>query len=158
MDEEFYKRQRELMTEVVAGSDVVITTAAVPGRKAPILVTEDMVKGMARGSIIIDLAAEGGGNCELTRPGENVDYNGVTIMGPINLASSIPYHASQMYARNITSFLQNMVKDGEINLDMEDQVIKESLLTHQGEVTNPRVRELLGLEVPAATDDERSGK
>ena len=157
MDEEFYKRQRELMTEVVAGSDVVITTAAVPGRKAPILVTEDMVKGMARGSIIIDLAAEGGGNCELTRPGENVDYNGVTIMGPTNLASSIPYHASQMYARNVTSFLQNMVKDGELNLNMEDQVIKETLLTHQGEVTNPRVRELLGLEVPAAADDERSG-
>ena len=145
MGEDFYKRQRELLANVVADSDVVITTAAVPGRKAPTLITEDMVKAMSPGSVIVDVAAEGGGNCELTKPAETIEEYNVTIMGPTNLASSIPLHASQMYARNQLSFLRNIVKDGELNLDMSDQITRESLLTHNGEVMNNRVREMLGM-------------
>ncbi|MBI2487527.1 MAG: Re/Si-specific NAD(P)(+) transhydrogenase subunit alpha [Deltaproteobacteria bacterium] len=155
MDEEFYRKQRELMSRVVAESDAVISTAAVPGKKAPILVTEDMVKSMRPGSVIIDLAAEGGGNCELTRAGETVEINGVTIIGPINLPSTIPYHASQMYARNLTSFLQNMIKDGKLNLNMQDEIIRETLLTHEGEVVNSQVRELLGLPLLSPKIDEK---
>ncbi|MCH8288292.1 MAG: Re/Si-specific NAD(P)(+) transhydrogenase subunit alpha [Candidatus Marinimicrobia bacterium] len=156
MGEEFYSRQREMMIKVVAGSDVVITTAAIPGKKSPMLVTEEMVKGMAPGSIIIDLAAEGGGNCELTKAGETIDAHGVTIMGPVNIASTIPYHASQMYAKNLTSFLQNLVENGEINLNLEDPIISDTLLTHEGEVVNPQVRELLGLSVSAQSTEDRS--
>ncbi|CAI8038137.1 NAD(P) transhydrogenase subunit alpha part 1 [Geodia barretti] len=151
MGEEFYKRQRELLSNVVADSDVVITTAAVPGRKAPILITEEMVKAMNPGSVIVDVAAEGGGNCELTKPAETVEQYNVTIMGPTNLASSIPLHASQMYARNQLSFLRNIVKDGDLNLDMSDQITRDSLLTHNGEVVNNRVREMLGM---SPLDDE----
>lgn len=156
MGEEFYSRQREMMIKVVAESDVVITTAAIPGKKSPMLVTEEMVKGMAPGSIIIDLAAEGGGNCELTKAGETIDVHGVTIMGPVNIASTIPYHASQMYAKNLTSFLQNLVENGEINLNLEDQIINDTLLTHEGEVVNPQVRELLGMSVSAQSTEDRS--
>lgn len=152
MDEDFYRRQRELMIKVIAESDVVITTAAVPGKKSPVLVTKEMVGAMRHGSVIVDLAAEGGGNCELTEPGEEVISDGVTILGPLNLPSTIPYHASQMYARNLTSFLQNLVKDGEVNLNLEEQIVKESLLTHQGEVTNARVRDLLGLPASATSE------
>jgi NAD(P) transhydrogenase subunit alpha len=150
MDEEFYRRQREKMMQVVAENDVVITTAAVPGKKAPILITEEMVKKMRPGSVIVDLAAEGGGNCELTRPGETIEIHGVTIMGPINLPSTIPYHASQMYARNITAFLQNLMSNSNPRLNLEDQIIRDTLLTHQGEVVNPQVRELLGLPASSA--------
>jgi NAD(P) transhydrogenase subunit alpha len=149
MGEEFYRKQRELMTRVVAENDVVITTAAVPGKKAPILVTTDMLKGMAPGSVVVDLAAERGGNCEATKPGEVVEVHGVTVLGPLNVATTIPYHASQMYARNVTTFLGSMLKDGEINIDMEDEVIAETLVTRDGDVVNPRVREVLGL---AASD------
>jgi len=156
MGDEFYRRQREMMTNVVAESDVVITTAAVPGKKAPILLTEKMVQRMRLGSVIIDLAAEGGGNCELTRPGDTVEAHGVTILGPINLPSTVPYHASQMYSRNITAFLQNLVKDGELRLNLEDQIIRDTLLTHQGEVVNPQVRELIGLPSSPRLTDERS--
>lgn len=156
LGDEFYQRQREMMMQVVAESDVVITTAAVPGAKAPILITEEMVQGMRLGSVIFDLAAEGGGNCELTRPGERVEAHGVTILGPINIPSTIPYHASQMYARNVTAFLQNLVKEGEVDLNLEDQIIGDTLLTHQGEVVNPRVRELLGLPASSPSADERS--
>ena len=156
MDEEFYRRQRELMMQVVTDSDVVITTAAIPGAKSPILVTEQMVKGMRPGSVIVDLAAEGGGNCELTRPGENIEVDGVTILGPINLPSTIPYHASQMYAKNISTFLGGLVKDGVLNIDLEDQVVRDTLLTHEGEVFNPRVRERLGLTNSATSTDEGS--
>ncbi len=145
MGDEFYRRQRAMMAQVVAESDVVITTAAVPGKSAPILITEEMVQKMAPGSIIVDLAAEGGGNCELTRAGETLEAHGITILGPVNLPSTIPYHASQMYAKNLTAFLQNMVKDGELDLNFEDPILQDSLLTHQGEVVHPRVRELLGL-------------
>ena len=157
LGDEFYRRQREMMMQVVAESDVVITTAAVPGAKAPILITKEMVQGMRPGSVIFDLAAEGGGNCEFTRPGETVEVHGVTILGSINIPSTIPHHASQMYARNVTAFLQNLVKDGELHLNLEDQIIGDTLLTHQGEVVNPRVRELLGLPDSSPSADERSG-
>jgi H+-translocating NAD(P) transhydrogenase subunit alpha len=144
-DEAFYAKQRELLGQVIAETDAVITTAVVPGKKAPVLVTEAMVKGMAPGSVILDLAAERGGNCELTRPGDTVVVHNVTIIGPINLASSAPYHASQMYARNLTSYLTNLVKDGKVCPPESDEIIQETLLTHGGEVLNARVREMLGL-------------
>ena len=155
MGEDFYRRQREMMTTVVAESDVVITTAAIPGKKSPILITELMVQGMRPGSIIVDLAAEGGGNCELTRPGERVEHNGILVLGPLNLASTLPYHASQMYARNVTSFVKNLVEDGEIRLNLEDPIIRDTLLTHRGEVVNPRVRELVGMPGSAAAIEEK---
>ena len=145
MDEAYYERQRELMMRAISDSDVVITTAAVPGRRAPVLVSEQMVREMRPGSVIVDLAAETGGNCELTQPGEDVTVAGVKILGPVNLPSSVPYHASQMYARNIAAFLKLIVRDGELQLDMDDAVVRDTLLTHEGEVVNPRVRELLSL-------------
>jgi NAD(P) transhydrogenase subunit alpha len=149
MGDDFLKKQRELMTQVVKENDVVITTAAIPGKKSPVLITEDMVKGMQPGSVIVDFAAERGGNCELTKAGEVVVYNDVKILGPINIPAMVPYHASQMYARNVVTFIQNMVKDGEVNIDMEDEIIRESLVTSGGDVVNPRVREILGM---AASD------
>ncbi|MBI3765651.1 MAG: NAD(P)(+) transhydrogenase (Re/Si-specific) subunit alpha, partial [Ignavibacteriales bacterium] len=145
MDEEFYRRQREMMKQVVGESDVVISTAAVPGKKAPILITQEMVQGMKPGSVVVDLAAESGGNCELTRPGETVEAHGVTILGPVNLPSTVPYHASLMYAKNISAFLLNLVKDGGLHLDFEDQIIRDTLLTYNGEVVNAQMREMLGL-------------
>jgi NAD(P) transhydrogenase subunit alpha len=149
-DEAFYAKQRDLLGNVIAESDAVITTAAVPGKKAPVLVTEAMVKRMPPGSVILDLAAERGGNCELTRPGEEILAHGVTIIGPINLASGAPYHASQMYAKNLTTFLQNLVKDGKVRPPESDEIIRETLLTQGGEVVNARVRESMGLPVPVA--------
>ena len=149
MGEEFYKRQRELMARVAAECDVVITTAAVPGRKAPILVTAEMVRGMQTGSVIVDLAAERGGNCELTQPGEIVSEGGVTILGPLNLAATVPYHASQMYAKNLTTLVQLMVKEGKLELDLEDEVIRDTMVTHQGEITNARIQEAMGAATPA---------
>ncbi len=143
-DEAFYRRQRELMARVVAESDVVITTAVVPGKKAPVLITAEMVRSMAPGSVIVDLAAERSGNCELTRPDETVVKHGVTIIGPVNLASTVPYHASQMYARNLTAFFLHLAKSGTIELNLEDEITRETLLTRGGEVVHPRVRELLG--------------
>jgi NAD(P) transhydrogenase subunit alpha len=152
LGEDFYKKQRELMTKVVAENDVVITTAAIPGKKAPILVTEDMIKGMHPGSVIVDLAAERGGNCEGTKAGETVTSHDVKIVGPVNMPAMIPYHASQMYARNVTTFLQNLVKEGEVNINMEDEIIADTLITRDGDVVNGRVREALGLAAkePAA--------
>jgi len=144
-DEAFYAKQRELLGNVIAESDAVITTAAVPGKKAPVLVTEAMVKRMPPGSVILDLAAERGGNCELTQPGERIVAYGVTIIGPINLASDAPYHASQMYAKNLTTFLQVLVKDGKVRPPESDEIIRDTLLTQGGEVVNARVREGLGL-------------
>ena len=140
-DETFYARQRELLTRVVAESDIVITAAVIPGKKSPVLITADMVKGMAPGSVIVDLAAERGGNCELTKTGETVNVYGVTIIGAINLASSVPYHASQMYARNIMTFLLYMVKDGKLQMNMQDEIVRETMITNGGEVVNARVRE-----------------
>ena len=144
-DEAFYAKQRELLGKVVAENDAVITTAVVPGKKAPILLTAEMVKGMAPGSVILDLAAERGGNCELTHPEESYVTHGVTIIGPVNLASGVPFHASQMYARNLTAFLANLVKDGKVQPAESDQIIRETLVAQGGEVVNARVREALGL-------------
>jgi NAD(P) transhydrogenase subunit alpha len=144
-DEAFYAKQRELLARVVAESDVVITTAVVPGKKAPTLVTAEMVKGMAPGSVIFDLAAERGGNCELTRAGQTIVEHGVTIIGPINPASQVPFHASQMYARNLTAFLLNLVKDGKMQLDSQDEIIRDTMLTRGGEIVSARVREFFSL-------------
>ena len=148
--EDFYRRQRELLGKVVAENDVVITAAVIPGKKSPLLVTADMVKGMAPGSVIVDLAAERGGNCELTKPGEEIVVHGVTIIGWFNLASSVPYHASQMYSRNLSAFLMHLVKDGKLSLDTNDEIIRETLLTQGGEVVNKRVREFFSLPALAA--------
>jgi H+-translocating NAD(P) transhydrogenase subunit alpha len=134
-----------LMGRVVAENDVVITTAVVPGKKAPVLVTADMVRSMQPGSVIVDLAADRGGNCELTKPKETIVAHGVTIIGQINLASSVPYHASSLYARNLTAFLQHLVKDGKLNLDMSDEITRETMLTRGGEIVQPRVREFFSL-------------
>jgi len=153
-DETFYNRQRELLGKVVAENDVVITTAVIPGKKSPILVTKEMVAGMKPGSVIVDLASERGGNCELTVNGEKVIEHGVTIIGMINLASTVPYHASQMYARNVTAFLLHLVKDGKLQLNMEDQIVRDTLLTHGGEVVNARLREFYSLPALAVQAQE----
>jgi H+-translocating NAD(P) transhydrogenase subunit alpha len=145
MGEDFYRRQRELLTEVIREQDVLITTAAVPGKKAPVLVTAEMASAMTPGSVIVDIAAERGGNCELTRPGETVMHRGISILGPLNLASTIPYHASQMYASNVTAFLKLMVQKGELSVNREDEIIRETLVTHGKEVVQQRVAEALGL-------------
>ena len=143
-DEAFYQRQREAMAKVVAGSDIIITTAAIPGRKAPVLITGEMVRGMQPGSAIIDLAAERGGNCELTRADEVVVERGVTILGPTNLPATVPYHASQMYAKNITTFLMHLAnKEGQMNWDLADEITRETLVTHHGEVVHERVKGLV---------------
>jgi NAD(P) transhydrogenase subunit alpha len=150
MGEEFYHRQRELLTNVIREQDVLISTAAVPGKKAPILITAGMASALAPGSVIVDVAAERGGNCELTQPGETVVHQGVTILGPLNLASSAPFHASQMYSSNVISFLKLMLmKDGGLQLNREDEIIRETLVTHANEVVHARVIELLGL-IPVA--------
>lgn len=153
-DETFYQRQRELLAKAVADSDVVITAAVIPGKKPPILVTKDMVASMAPGSVIVDLASERGGNCELTKPGEVTIEHGVTIIGYFNLATGMPYHASQMYARNLTAFLLHLVKDGKLQLNLEDEIVRETLLTKDGEVINARVREFFSLPaLPGATKE-----
>ncbi|MCH8828951.1 MAG: Re/Si-specific NAD(P)(+) transhydrogenase subunit alpha [Planctomycetes bacterium] len=146
MDEEFYRRQRKKMTEVVAETDVVITTAAIPGKPAPVLVTAEMVAGMPNGALIVDLAAERGGNCELTQAGETVIEHGVTILGPTNLPSTIPYHASEMLSRNITTFVASIVKESSIHIDLEDEVLRETCVTADGDVVHPRIRQLLGMD------------
>ena len=144
MDEAFYKKQRELLGNVLKEQNVVITTAAVPGRKAPVLVTKEMAERMLPGSLIVDIAAERGGNCELTRAGETVVHNGVTILGPVNMASMAPQDASQMYATNLIAFLKPMVKDGAIAINREDEIIRETLVTFEGKVVHPKVLEVMG--------------
>ncbi len=144
LGEDFYRRQRELMSLVVSRNDVVITTAAVPGKKAPLLITREMVAGMAPGSVIVDLAAERGGNCESTRPGDTVVEHGVTILGPVNLTSTVPYHASQLYAKNISSFLLHLIKDGELKIDLEDIIIRDTLIMQGGKVVHPKILEIIG--------------
>jgi len=143
LGEDFYRKQRELLMEVVREQDVVITTAAVPGKKAPILITADMVAGMAPGSVVVDLAAERGGNCELTEPGRTIVENGVTIMGPLNVPSSVPYHASQMYSRNLAALLRYLIQEGAVKINLGDEITREALVTHGGEIVNPRVRDLV---------------
>ena len=149
-DESFYAKQRELLGNAVADSDVVITAAVIPGKKSPVLVTKEMVARMAPGSVIVDLAAERGGNCELTKPDEKILVNGVTVIGWFNVAGSAPYHASQMYGRNLTTFLLNMVKDGQLNLNMQDDIVSSTLVTQGGEIVNGRVREFFSLPALAA--------
>jgi len=144
MDEAFYKRQRELLAAVLREQDVVLTTAAVPGHKAPILITGEMLTGMAPGSVIVDLAAERGGNCELTRPGETIIHEGITLLGPLNVPSMVPQHASQMFSSNIAAFVKLLVRDGNVAIDREDEIIRETLVTHEGRVVHPRVLELVG--------------
>ncbi len=143
MDENFYRKQRELMTRVLAESDVVITTAAIPGRKAPLLVTKEMVEGMQPGSVIVDLAAATGGNCELTEADKVAVRHGVTILGPTNLASDLPKDASAMYSKNITTLLLQLLKEGKLVFNMEDEVIAGTLVCREGEVVHPRVKETL---------------
>jgi H+-translocating NAD(P) transhydrogenase subunit alpha len=150
-DETFYQKQRELLGKTVAESDVVISAAVIPGKKSPVLVTKDMVRRMAPGSVIVDLAAERGGNCELTAPGQIVVEHGVTIIGEFNLAAAVPYHASALYARNISAFLQHLVKEGKLRLDLSDEIIRETLVTQDGEVVNARVREFFGLPALQST-------
>jgi len=150
-DESFYAKQRELLGNTVADSDVVITAAVIPGKKSPVLVTKEMVQRMAPGSVIIDLAAERGGNCELTKPDETIVAHGVTLIGEFNLAGTVPYHASQMYARNVTSFLLHLVKEGKVNVNLQDEIIRETLVTHGGEVVSARVREFFSLPALQST-------
>ena len=146
-DESFYRRQREMMLKVVAANDVVITTALIPGKKAPILLTTEMVDAMAPGSVVVDLAAERGGNCELTRPDEIVHHNGVTIVGPSNPPALVPYHASQMYSKNIITFVTHLLgktgaQQSTLPIDTTDEITRETLLTRDGAVVHPRVLEL----------------
>ena len=149
--EEFLRRQREQMGQLIAGNNVVITTAAIPGKKSPILVTEEMVRGMRPGSVIVDLASERGGNCEGSEHGQAVQIDGVTIIGPANIPSTVPHHSSQMLARNVSTFLNELVEDGEIVVNLEDEVISATLVTQHGEVVHPRVREILGLSASPAS-------
>jgi NAD(P) transhydrogenase subunit alpha len=140
----FYGRQQQFLAQVVAGVDVVVTTALIPGKKAPLLLTEEAVLGMQPGAVIVDCAAERGGNCALTRPNRRViTENRVTVLGPTNLASSVPYEASVMYARNMTAFLVHIVRDGRLDIDRDDPIISGALVTRDGEVVNDRVRQAL---------------
>ena len=145
MDEAFYARQRELLGKAIPECQVVITTAAVPGKPAPRLIPAAVARAMAPGSVIVDLAAERGGNCELTRPGERVVENGVTILGPTNLPSEVPYHASEMYARNVTTFLEHLTrKEGGLDLDRDDEIARETRFARGGTIDNARVLQILG--------------
>jgi H+-translocating NAD(P) transhydrogenase subunit alpha len=141
--EEFYRRQQEVMGKVVAAADVVIPTALVPGKRAPVLITEEMVRGMRPGSVIVDLAAEQGGNCALTEPGQEVVKHGVVIVGPLNLPSTLPFHTSQMYARTVFNYLTHLLKDGAVRLDLTDELTRGPLVTHQGEVVHEVVKQAL---------------
>jgi len=146
MGEEFYQKQRELMARVVAENDVVITTAAIPGRQSPLLVTADAVKGMKPGSVIVDLAAERGGNCELSQADQTVVEQGVTILGPTNLPGEVPRDASNMFAKNVATLLLHLCEEGTLELDLEDEITRDTMATHDGQVTNARMRDILGLE------------
>jgi NAD(P) transhydrogenase subunit alpha len=143
MDEEFYRKQRQLLAQVAAENDVVICTAAVPGKRAPLLLSAEAVRGMAPGSVIVDLAAESGGNCELSKPDQTVLDGGVTIIAPSNPASEAPYHASQMYSRNVTTFLLSLVRNGQFSPDLDDEIVRDTLVARDGQVVHPRVRALL---------------
>ncbi len=144
--EEFLRKQREMMTKVVGESDVVITTAAIPGKKSPVLVTEAMVEGMQPGSVIVDLASERGGNCELTEHGKSLVKHDVTIIGPANINSTVAFHSSQVYSKNLVTLLNHLVKEGKMELDLEDEITAGSLVTRDGDVVHDRVRDILGLE------------
>lgn len=156
MGEEFYRKQRALMASVVADCDVVITTAAIPGKQSPLLITAEAVKGMSPGGIIVDLATERGGNCELSQADKRVVEHGVTILGPTNLPSQVPQHASQMYSNNVTKFLLNLVKDGHVELNLDDEIIRDTLVAHGGQLVNARMREILELEPLPEQEPETS--
>jgi NAD(P) transhydrogenase subunit alpha len=141
--EDYKRRQQELIHDHISKTDVVITTALIPGRPAPLLIPTTMVEAMKPGSVIMDLAAENGGNCELTRKDEVIEHNQVTIDGTSNIPGTMPVHASELYAKNIAAFLTYMVKEGELNLDMEDEIISGSLFTHEGEITHEPTREAM---------------
>jgi NAD(P) transhydrogenase subunit alpha len=147
-DDTFYKRQAELLGDQVAQSDVVIAAAVVPGKKSPVLITRDMLRRMAPGSVVVDLAAERGGNCEITRAGEVVEEHGVAVLGSINLASTVPYNASQLYARNVSAFLLHLFRDGKLHTDGDDEITRETLVTQGGQIVNPRLREFFALASP----------
>lgn len=149
-DASFYEKQRELMKSVVAESDIVITTAAIPGKRSPVLITEEMVQAMAPGSVLVDLAAERGGNCELTRADETVVAHGVTILGPTNLPSTVPFHASQLYAKNVVTFVKHLAKEGALDLDVEDEIVRETLVSRAGSIVHARVAGLLEAALVAA--------
>jgi NAD(P) transhydrogenase subunit alpha len=141
--DEFLRKQRELLTDRVAAADVVITTAAIPGRRAPVLVTADMIRGMRPGSVVVDLAADTGGNTELTKAGQVVEVDGVAIDGTTNIPSTVAVHASQLYARNLLNLLQPMLKDGKLELNLEDEVVTGALITQNGEVVNESARKMM---------------
>ena len=140
-DEDFYRRQQEAMGKLLAEFDVVITTAAVPGKRAPVLITEGMVTGMTSGALIVDLAAERGGNCEATEPGETVSVNGVTVMGPVNVPSTIPVHASQMYGQNVSALLLHLLGDDDLVIEPEDEITAAVMVCHDGRIVHPQVLE-----------------
>ncbi|MDJ0787483.1 MAG: Re/Si-specific NAD(P)(+) transhydrogenase subunit alpha [Myxococcota bacterium] len=159
--EEFYAKQRELMAECAARADVVITTALVPGREAPLLITDEAVAGMKPGSIVVDLAAANGGNCAPSKADQEVDVGGVKVLGPTNLPSDLPLNASQMFSKNLVTFLQHLAPEGELVMDLEDEITKGALLVYEGEVTNAMVREKLGLApapAPSAPEPPASGE
>lgn len=139
------ERQKERLAKAVSQADVLITTAALPGKKSPLIITEEMVAGMKKGSVIVDMAAEGGGNVAGTRAGETVVVAGVTILGPVNLPSRMPVHASEMYSRNLFNFLAPQIRDGELSLDWNDDIISGSVFTHGGKIMNEGVKRVLGL-------------
>jgi H+-translocating NAD(P) transhydrogenase subunit alpha len=143
MGETFYRRQRELLTEVLREQDVVITTAAVPGKKAPTLITKEMVEAMQPGSVVVDIAAERGGNCEVTKPGETITHEGVIVLGPLNLPSTVPFHASQMLSSNINAFLKLLLPKGELHIDTGDEIVRETLVTHKGAVAHAQIAQLV---------------
>ena len=146
MSEEFYRKQRDQLAVIVAECDVVVTTAAVPGKQSPLLITSAAVQGMAPGAVIVDLAAERGGNCQLSQPDQRVVQGGVTILGPTNLPAEVPYHASQMFSNNITKFLLNMVQDGRVQVNVDDEIVRGTLVTHGGDVVHSRMQQLLDLK------------
>ena len=152
MDEDFYKKQRELMKTVVAENDVVITTAAVPGRKSPMLITKDMLEGMKAGSVVVDLAAERGGNCEVTEAGKTITYGGISILGPLNVASDIAFHASQLFSKNITSFLGEILQEGKIVTDKSNEIIAAALVMEEGKAGSAEFADLLGVSAAPQAD------
>jgi NAD(P) transhydrogenase subunit alpha len=143
LGEEFYAKQRQFMADVVAENDVVITTAAIPGKPSPLLVTAEAVRRMPIGSVIVDLAAERGGNCELSRPDQKLVYQERTILAPTNLPAEVPYHASLMFSKNVTTFLLHLLKQGRIELDLTDEITRQTLITRDGEVVHAQLQELL---------------
>ena len=141
--EDFYRRQQELLTEHLAAADVIITTALVPGKKAPVLISEEMAARLTPGTVVVDLAAEKGGNCAMTQPGQRVERDGVIVLGPINLPAETPYHASQMYSKNISTFLLYLIHEGALQVDREDEIVQATLVAHEGRVVHPAVQKAL---------------